>query len=209
MAANKISLRELVPIMADYRAAFPDWQLARGDILVRFGVLIAQVIWFDRLRTGDYRPTCGVYVLVAPSKEGGTSVLSQVLNIKIREITRQAHAQSLSGAVSALKSEILPSLGKPLDERVVAELLRERAKGRPANAYALACLLAALGRADDAIRWIGEYHSALAGLCLPSQPVDVERDAFLKKVEEWLKFPGRDARFAEVVEQQKSRLLRS
>ncbi len=46
------------------------------------------------------------------------------------------------------------------------------------------------------------------GLGLVPQPVDVERNAFLKKVQEWLNLPERETRFAEVVEQQKSRLLR-
>jgi len=157
MAAKKITPSELAPIIADYRAAFPDWELVRSDMLVRFSGRLAQVIWFDCLRTGGYRPTCGVYVLAAPSNEGGTAVLPQFLNIKIREIRLHAHAQLLSAVVTALNSEILPPIGRPLDERAVAELLRDRSAGRPANAYALACLFGALGRTEDAARWIGEY----------------------------------------------------
>ncbi len=207
MAARKLTISELAPIVADYRAAFPDWQLVGGDVLVRFSGPVAQAIWFDRLRTGTYRPTCRVHVLAAPTEEGGTVVLPQFLNIKVREIAPNAHAKSLSAVVAALKSEVLPSLGKALDARAVAELLRDRSPGRPANAYALACLFGALGRSEDAARWIGEYRSAITGLGLAPQPVDAERDAFLNKVGEWLRLPDRDARFAEIVEQQKSRLL--
>jgi hypothetical protein len=207
MVAKKLTLTELAPIVADYMAAFPGWQLAGGDMLVRVSGPVAQIIWFDRLRTGAYRPTCRVHVLVAPSEIGGTAVLSQFLNIKIRELTLSAHVRSFSVVIAALKSEILPSLDRALDAGAVADLLRDRSLGRPANAYAVACLFGALGRPKESVQWIGEYRRAIAGLGLAPQPADAERDAFLDKVEEWLKMTNGNARFAEVVELQKARLL--
>jgi hypothetical protein len=150
-----------------------------------------------------------VHILAAPGPEGGTIVLPQFLNVKIREITLKSHARALGAVLGALKSEILPSLSQQLDEHAVVELLKQKSASRPANAFALACLLAVLGASDDSVHWITEYHTAIAALGLPYQPVDAEREAFLKKVEEWLKLTEREARFAEVVENQKSRLLNS
>lgn len=207
MAAQKLTSKQIKPIVADYRTALPEWQLVGDDLLLRLSGPVAQVIWFDRLRTGAYRPTCRVHVLSAPSQEGGIAVLPQFLNIKVREIMPAAHAQLLPAVIGALKSEVLPSVIKALDARVVVELLQDRASGRPANAYALACLFGVLGRADDMARWVKEYHSAVAGLGLPVQPVDAERGDFLRKAEEWMNQPERDARFAEVVAQQTALML--
>ncbi|MFZ2642102.1 MAG: hypothetical protein WA117_13975 [Verrucomicrobiia bacterium] len=207
MTSKKLTASQLAPMVADYHSAFPQLQLYGDDMLYRMGGLMAQSIWFDRLRTGAYRPTCRVHVLVAPSAQGGTVVLPQFLSIKVREITPQVHQRLLPEVVGALKSEILLPLDKPLDELAVAELLSNRSSGRPANAYALACLLAALGRSEEAHHWIGEYRTAIASLGLAPQLVDAERDAFLQQIEEWLKLPEREVRFAQIVKQQKARLL--
>jgi hypothetical protein len=201
------TLKELAPIIEDYRAAFPEWQLVNEDVLIRFGTWVAQSIWFDRLRSGTYRPTCGVHVLVAPSSSGCTGVMTQFLNIKQREIRPEAHVRVFQSVIIALKSEIYPSLEKPLNELEVIDAVKKNYADRPAAVYALACLLGALGRSNETLQWIDKYHSALARLKLVPQSIDVERDTFLRKVEEWLKQPEREANFADVAEQQKALLL--
>ncbi len=207
MTVQKLTLKKIALIVADYHTAFPDLQLVGDDLLVRFAGPVAQVIWFDRLRTGAYRPTCRIHVLAAPSQEGGTAVLAQFVNIKVRETMPTSHEKSVANVVAALKTEILPSLSMSLDVNGIAELLQDRSHGRPASAYALACLFGALGRSKDAVRWAGEYRNAVAALGLPVQPIDAERGAFLSKISEWVKLPTCDALFAEVVAKQKALLL--
>lgn len=168
---------------------------------------VAQSIWFDRLRTGAYRPTARIQVLTAPDEPGGTVVLPQFLGVKNREIDARAHLRQLPAVLAALRSEVLPPIDRPLDANVVAELAAARSSGRPAGAYAVACLFAALGRTADARRWIGEYHSAVEALGLPEQPIDVSRSAFLRQLETWMEASTSDAELLNILEQEKVKLL--
>jgi hypothetical protein len=206
-ARTKLTTKEIAEIVADYRTAFPEWQTARGDTLVRVNGAVGQAIWFDRLRTGAYRPTCRIHVLAAPDEGGGTVVLPQFLGIKNKEILAAIHARVLPAVILALKSEIAPSISKPLDPAHVAELLGARAGGRPANAYALACLYAALDRGVEATRWITEYYKAVRALELPEQPIDRSRAAFLDEVASWIAKSDSGVHMSNVLEQEKSKLL--
>ena len=113
----------------------------------------------------------------------------------------------LPAVLAALRSEVLPPIDRPLDANVVAELAAARSSGRPAGAYAVACLFAALGRTADARRWIGEYHSAVEALGLPEQPIDVSRSAFLRQLVAWMEASTSDAELLNILEQEKVKLL--
>jgi hypothetical protein len=145
--------------------------------------------------------------LVAPDELGGTAVLPQFLAIKNKEIDAQAHKGKLSDVIAALREEVSPPIGEPLNAETVAELAARRALGRPAAAYAVACLFAALGRSSDARHWIGEYHSAVEALKLPEQPIDVFRSSFLSKVGEWIAKQSCIDELLKVAEQEKAKLL--
>jgi len=206
-ARTKLTTKEVTEIVADYGGAFPEWQIVGGDLLVRVKGPVGQAIWFDRLRTGAYRPTCRIHVLAAPDDAGGTVVLPQFLGIKTKEIIGDAHTKMLPAVILGLKSEVVPSILKPLDPTNVAELLCSRAAGHPAGAFALACLWAALGRNIEATRWIAEYHNAVQVLGLPEQPIDRSRAAFLHEVANWVAKSESAARMNNIVEQEKSKLL--
>ena len=204
---SRLPLDALAPILADYRKAFPAWRPVGPDCLVRLAGPLAQVIWFDRLRTGEYRPTCRVHVLVAPGSQGGTPVLSQFLSPRARQATARTHPQRLAAIVHALRTEVEPSPDQPLDARQVATLLASRSLGRPANAFAVACLFGALGDMAATEHWIIEYDAAVAQLGLAPQPIDSQRGAFLGILRQWLLFPDRQARFKSLITQQTALLL--
>lgn len=116
---NKITLKEMAIIIGDYQAAFPEWQAVRGDTLVRINRAVGQAIWFDRLRTGAYRPTCRVHVLAAPGEWGGTAVLSHFLDVKFRSITLESHHVMFKYVVNDLNLKLIPKI---LDSENVANL---------------------------------------------------------------------------------------
>ncbi len=186
--ASKIKLtqKQIRQIVADYHAAFQEWLRVGDDMLIRVEGVVGQSIWFDRLRTGRYRPSARVNIFAAPDNGGGILVLHQFLGIKNKEINPSFHTQKLPSVVNALKTEITPSTVEMLDARMVADLLSREAVGRPAAAYALACLNAALGIEDAARRWIVEYHAAWNALVLDAQPSDNFRSTLLGQVEKWL-----------------------
>jgi hypothetical protein len=206
MTPRKISSAEIRQIVADYLPFFPGWKVIGGDKLLRVDGLIGQSIWFDRLRTGAYRPASRLHVWVAPGPGEGSLVLAQVLDIKNREVALQSHAQQLRSVVDALKSEIVPSVVKPLDAKTVAELLASQACGRPTDTYALACLLAALGRSEEARGCIAHYHEALRLLELPFNALDRDRAEYLAKVETWMKQSTAVVELRAVAESEKAKL---
>ena len=208
MATNaKLTSKEISVIVRDYHAQLPEWHIVGGDTLLRFGRSIAQSLWFDRLRTGSYRPTARIHVLVAPDERGGTVVLPQFLGVKNKEVTKQAHARQLPSVIAALHSELSPSIDKSLDENTVVELAASRSHGRPAGAYAVACLYAALGTTSEARRWIREYHAAIKAVGIPEQPIDVSRSSFLKQLEMWIEKSIVDTELSSVIEREKIKLL--
>lgn len=208
MAAKaRLTSKEIGSIVRDYQAHLSGWEIVGGDTLLRTTGPIAQSIWFDRLRTGVYRPTARIHVLAAPDEMGGTVVLPQFLGVKHKEISAQAHMKQLPAVVEALCNEVVPTIDKPLDANVVAELAATRSHGRPAGAYAVACLFAALGRVAEARRWMAEYHSALSSVGLPEQPIDISRSSFLSQLEVWIAASVAEAELATVVQEQKAKLL--
>jgi len=200
---GKLTTKEIKQIVADYQSVFPEWKTVDGDTLIRTNHFIGQAIWFDRLRTGAYRPSARVHVFAAPDESGGTVVLPQFLGVKNREITARAHSKQFPAVVIAIKSEIVPPVAKALDAAAVAELLSARSAGRPVGAYALACLYAAIGRTDEAKRWIAEYHSAFNALQLPEQPSDRERSTFLAKICSWIEHSSCELELAAVAQREK------
>lgn len=206
---TRLTAKEIGAITIDYQTHLPGWEIVGGDTLLRIAGPIGQSIWFDRLRTGAYRPTARIHILAAPDQMGGTVVLPQFLGVKNKEISAQAHVRQLPAVLKALHSEVLPTINKPLNASVVAELVATRSHGRPAGAYASACLFAALGRFSDARLWIAEYHSAVTNVGLLVQPVDAVRSSFLKKLEGWIDASTVEAELATVIQQEKAKLLSS
>ena len=86
-----IKLKELAPIIEDYKAELPGWQLFRRDELIRGEEPFIQSLWFDRLSIGYYRIVSGIYVLCAWDSEGKASDFIQTLNYKVESISRFSH----------------------------------------------------------------------------------------------------------------------
>jgi hypothetical protein len=206
---TKLTSKEIEQIVDDYHAALRDWQKVGGDTLVRTEELIGQSIWFDRLRTGAYRPTMRVHVFVAPDEGGGTVVLPQFLGIKTKEVSVKAHLRQFPAVMDALKNEVVPSIEKALNAEKVTTLLRSRAAGRPVGAYALACLFGAMERAEDARQWMIEYQKAFESLGLPEQPSDNARFKFLARLERWLNNGTSRCELAKIAKSEKMKFLNS
>lgn len=204
---SRITEKEIGAIVQEYQEHLAGWRVVGNDTLVRVSGPVAQAIWFDRLRTGAYRPTARIHILSAPSGLGGSVVLPQFLGVKVRQVASQEHRRQLPNVIAALFAEVLPPINEPLDASAVVELAASQSKGRPAGAYAVACLFAALGQNADARRWIGEYHAAIRGLGLPEQPIDASRSTFLSQLEVWLDKSTSTKELAGVVDREKARLL--
>lgn len=155
---------ELVRLFQDYRAAFADWSVEHDVVLVRSQGPLKQHIAFEALRSGAYRPSCSVQVLVAPD----VRLLAQFLDIKHREVLPREHGVKTPRVVAAMDSQFLPLVRRPL---VVEEVLRlaeeEVVRDRIEKLHystGLAALNAYVGNIDRALWWCDRVPTQISAL---------------------------------------------
>ena len=77
-----LTKRQLVGYFDDYRDAFPGWNVEHDVDFARTQGPVKQHVALEALRSGTYRPSCSVEILVTP----GVPVLTRFLDIKHREV---------------------------------------------------------------------------------------------------------------------------
>lgn len=138
---NKITLKDLKPIFLDYADWLEGWQPVGKDKLVRIDMPIAQGLWLDRLRIGEYRPTFYIRNLCVPRKSGGME-LHQFLPIKVRSLSVSRHNAMWQELIRVAEKEVYPPLLERIDAHKVYMVYQKRAVPTPAEAVSLASLAA-------------------------------------------------------------------
>lgn len=152
MAVNikPMTKSELRKYVEAYRPLFCNWNAVGNDGFVRVSGPIAQMVWFENLRSGAYRPAAGVSILVAK----GGSMLHQFLDIRNRQVLPREHDSKFERVCQAMCDQFVPSINSPLDASEVCRLCEERATGRIHDAHSLSALYAYLGDFDSARKWL-------------------------------------------------------
>jgi len=180
-----MTLNELRPIAEDYYRAFTDWRFLEGELLARESGPVMQVIGFERLSTGSYRPVCGLYCLCIPDRDGRFG--HQFLNVKVRQVHPRAHEITREKVVEAIRQEIVPSVDRPLVAEEVLELYERQANPpRSLDAYSLAALNAYLGHDQRALYWCSRFTELVNESANRWQDFDYKRRAFLDQLEKWI-----------------------
>jgi len=156
---------QLVGYFRDYREAFPEWSVEHEVVLYRSAGPVKQLIGFEALRSGAYRPSHSVEVAGTP--EGG-QVLFQFLDVRHREVLPREHAAKWPSVVKAMEDQFLPALHEPLEPTEVLRLGEESVVKwkveSPAAFSSLAALSAHLGDLDRSLRWCDRSDSRLASM---------------------------------------------
>ena len=144
---------QLKVVVADYAAALPDWKLAydRTALVRNFGP-VQQMIWFQALRTGDYRPTHVVNTTALSMPR----MLPQILDVRNRESSQKQHATRMPNMLAAMEHQFKPDIRKPLDIAEVLALCEAEAgevSDTTNNMAMLAILNAWLGHDGDALEY--------------------------------------------------------
>jgi hypothetical protein len=178
-----LSKTQLVEYFNTYRDRFPDWAVEHEVTLTRMAWPIKQVVAFQALRSGAYRPSSVVAILPAL---GHCHVLSKWLDIKHREILPREHASKWAMVLEAMEQQFLPLIRKPLDVAEVVQLAEEevvREKIENINySCGLATLNACLGNQDRALWWCDRLEAQLS--CLGRAPADweMQKSAFTRQL---------------------------
>ena len=143
---ERIKKADLRKIVADYAEIFYGWQLFDGVAFFREEGPIRQMVWFEALRTGDYRPLCGISASVMPT----VRMLPQMLDVKHRQSTQKQHLIRKPGIEDAMKEQFLPNICKQLDLTEVFSLCSASARETTNDLAMLAIISGWLGRLDVA-----------------------------------------------------------
>lgn len=140
---------QLKAVITDYAARFPDWQLVHdGQAFVRNAGPIQQMIWFQKLGYAAYRPTHVINTTVLPMPR----MLSQVLDVKHREVEHRLHEQKFANTLAAMEQQFQPDIRKPLDlDEVLALCEAEARPDSTSDQTLLAILYAWLDHKTEAL----------------------------------------------------------
>lgn len=163
MPMKPLTKKELKEYFQVFRDAFADWEVDAPYSLSRTCGPITQVIGFQSLSSGAYRPMCGVEVSGPPG--GDTPLLPQMLDVKHREVSRREHAEKWPKVLKAIEQQFVPDVRKPLDIAEVLRLAEEHAErsGITNERYlvGLATLNAHLSHDDRAIEWCDRAEASI------------------------------------------------
>ncbi|ROH85915.1 hypothetical protein ED236_09305 [Pseudomethylobacillus aquaticus] len=149
MSIKPLTKNQFSEVVACYGKAFAGWDVVAGERLIRSSGPLLQQIGFEALRSGAYRPSVAVRVLIAP----GVVLLPQFLDIRHREIFAREHASKWERVVEAIEQQIYPSVRAPLDVREVIELSTKLTSGSANDMCGLAALNAYIGNREEALAW--------------------------------------------------------
>ena len=152
VSIKPLTKSELSEIVAFYGKAFPDWQIMEGERLTRSNGPLLQQIGFEALRSGAYRPSTAVRVLIAPN----VVLLPQYLDLRHREVFPKEHLSKWERVVQAIEQQFKPSVRAPLDIQEVINLCTQSTNGSANDMCGLAALNAYIGNSTAALEWCGK-----------------------------------------------------
>ena len=113
----KMTAKEFRSVVSDYASALPGWKKTSQNWIVREEFPVCQTIWFQRLRSGGYRPTNSLKSIPF----NASCVIHQILDVKHQSATFRQHPSRWQAMSAAMKTQFKPRPDAPLE---LAELLR-------------------------------------------------------------------------------------
>lgn len=161
-----LTKKQLMECFRPYREAFPDWSVEYDVMLTRSDSPLRQIIDFQSLQSGSYRPVMAISILL-PIPDG-CSILHRQLDVRHRQVSAREHPTKWPFVLKAMEEQFLPSIRKPLD---LVESLRlgeeeaERDQIENTNyTTGLAALNAYVGNRERSLDWCNRIEKQLKTL---------------------------------------------
>lgn len=167
-----------------YREAFRDWNVEHELVLTRVNAPIKQMISFQALRSGEYRPTCTIAILL--SIPDGCRIFDQHLDIKHRQVSLREHSTKWPHVLKAMEQQFLPLIRKPLHTVETLRLAEEEADRKRIDninyTTGLAALNAYVGNAKRAQHWCDQVEERFTNLGREPAEWESRKAQFVRKL---------------------------
>lgn len=157
---EKIPRKQMRQIIRSFKNEFATWELTKRLVYMRDTGIIRQIVAFDSLRFGAYRPVNTVTII----KGVRIMPIHQFLDIKHRVIELPRHEAMHDAVATAMHEQFRPPINQPLDENQVLTIAESVTTSRPGECCGLAILNAHLGYYEKALQWCDKVPTALQKL---------------------------------------------
>ncbi|MHC2069279.1 hypothetical protein ACYFX5_17540 [Bremerella sp. T1] len=179
-----LTKQELLKVFDSYSDAFANWNKDAGtSTYFRTSGPVKQQVWFERLRSGGYRPSSGVRILVAP----GVAMLHQFLDVRHRQILLSRHEAMRLSVIEGMMTQFLPHINQPLNVAEVLRLCEAEATDHISDICGVAALAAHQGKNELARKWCEKAEASMISLGRKPAEWELAYHNFVKQLEIALK----------------------
>lgn len=184
-----LTKKQLTAYFQPYREAFPEWAVEHDVVLTRTCGPLKQTIHFQALRSGAYRPSHAIDILV-PVPDG-CSILHRHLDCKHREVLPREHSAKWPLVLKAMEEQFVPSIRNPLN---VADALRLGEEEAERDCIAninymtgLAALNAYIGNIERALHWCSRVEERATSIGRPLGDWEIRKRRYAVSLQQALK----------------------
>lgn len=175
-----LTKKQLREVFESYSDVFAHWDKdVSAATFARTSGPVKQQVWFEGLRSGEYRPASGVRIRVAPD----VAMLHQFLDIRHRQILHSQHEAMQPSVIAAMTTQFMPHLNQPLDAAEVLRLCEAEATNNIADICGVAALAAYLGRSNLALEWCKKAEASMARLGRQPAEWELSQHDFVKQLD--------------------------
>lgn len=185
--ALPLTSKQMDMIVSDYQSAMPGWSRFNREVIYRDAFPVRQTIWFEPLRSGNYRPMHGVETRPLREARPPPRMLPQMLTVRQRQLSLRQHETRQGEILQAMKDQFRPAIDEPLEIPEVLALCEAESRGVFNDLAMLAILYAWLGRRGEArsccLRLLGPAPPVIAPVPERDEAIRAFASALIKAIE--------------------------
>ena len=200
---KQITQRQLRSIVDDYHQLLPEWKRIALSTIGRVEGASLQVIFFETLSGGDYRPMHFVQVTCVPRLDRDSKADFFFSHPEGRFNTARivSHAELCPKIFESMRVTFTPSIVEPLQSRQLLELCERSAIPRSQEAFSLAFFNAYYGRFDRSRIWSNRFNELVDSQASTWQEWHHRQRNSLDSLMQWISCGESQKRLNEVLEE--------